>query len=110
MASELEELGKPADQVAEWRDRAGATLASEADEEDEFEVWPENAETVAVFKHCQWSMVGVGMAGAHYVGIEGPEIQSVMDAFEIPASRRMQVLTGVRFMVSAALPLLNREK
>lgn len=107
MAADLEEIGVPEEQLAAWR--AAAEQQLDAVEEEPFEVWEENRETVAVFQHCHWQTVGVGMAGARYTGIETSEVRNVMDVLEVPPERRQDVLAGVRFMVSVALPLLNRE-
>lgn len=109
MAKELAELGADPDQLADWEDQADAALEAE-DDEPEFELWPENEAVMRVLVLCQWQIVAAGMAGARYVGIATSEAMSVMDALQIPPTEREALLLQLRFAVSIALPVLNKER
>lgn len=65
-------------------------------------MWPENAETVAVFMRLgtQWSHGMAGITGLVYGSLE-----PVMRMLGVPRARRPEVFEGVRVMESAVLEL-----
>lgn len=84
-----------------------STPEDDAEDDETVVVWAENADAFRVFQHCQFETV-IGEAGVHYTGITATEINSVLQTLRIAPERWPQVLGGVRVMVAAALPLMNR--
>lgn len=79
------------------------------DEDESFEVWPENAETVATFMalQTQWR---IGPMGG-YLGLDYPGMQSVLAMRGVKkgkAQRRM--FDDLQAMERAALPILNAKR
>lgn len=79
-------------------------------EATEFDIWPENQQTVTVFTRActQWNSL-IAPSGAVLVrGLNYAALPALLTACNIPAPLHSDVLTGVQVMEMAALPLLNR--
>ncbi len=107
-AAEMEEQGADPDAVAQFL--AESEQSDDEREDDDFVVWPENAEAFQVFTLCHWQRTvvpGLEQTQIIFDGIAGAEIESVFNMLGVPAERKPTVLSTVRVMVNAALPLLN---
>lgn len=62
---------------------------------------------VTVFSACSWSYAPHGLAGRAPIGITAPEVLAVCQLLRIPAREWNEVFMGVRWMVNAALPLMQ---
>ena len=79
-------------------------LGDERDE-DVFEIWPENAEALALFLACgtQWRMGPLG-------GVLGLDYQGVQAALRMMKVKDIQTMfEDLRMMERAALEVLNRK-
>ena len=98
------------DQLEAMRQASYEDDDQDDDEVEDVFVYPVNSNAVRVFIACRWQREAVQSPdGTHlfYVGIEAQEVASVADLLGIDRDQRAQVLEGVRFMESIALPLLN---
>lgn len=81
------------------------------DEPDYFGVWPENAETVNVFRalETQWNVVS-GKVGLIFIGLRYEALREVWKRLGVKRKRRDEVYRGLRDMELAALPVLNERR
>ena len=80
----------------------------EAEDEDEaFEVWPENWETVQVFVALGtcWRVDGFN---GRWLGLDRTQIDSTLRLMRVPIARRREVFEDLLVMEAAALPVINR--
>lgn len=75
---------------------------------DAFEVWPENADTVAVFvgMETQWNVVATAKR-LMAIGLRYEALREIWQVCGVKPKRRAEVMRGLRVMELAALPLLN---
>lgn len=79
------------------------------DEDERFEVWPENAETVETFMalQTQWRLGPMG----GYLGLDYPGMQSVFMMRGVKKGKPRRVLfDDLQAMERAALPILNAKR
>lgn len=79
--------------------------------EEAFDVWPENAEIVSLFRflETQWHCVA-DRFGVLVVGLDYGVASRVMRDFGMKRKRREAMLKGLRAMEVAALPVLNERR
>lgn len=79
------------------------------DKDDRFEVWPENWKTVQLFLACatKWDMVGIGMGGAFYTGLNAGRIEMVLRMNKVGNER--QVFDDLRLMEAEAKSVMNEK-
>ncbi len=107
------DLGADADELEDARDRAAQLNEDDTPGFSIGDVWEENALAFRVFSECRWkSNVLTGLHGSvrEHEGIAAEEIASVCNLIDVPAASRSDVLTCVRIMERAALPLLNARR
>jgi hypothetical protein len=77
--------------------------ALERRSEDEIEVWPDMADSVALFfaGATQWRWTSVGMGGVMRTGLDYPSVFAVADRMEIKVTP--EVLSDLRTMEAAAV-------
>lgn len=105
MAAEMEAAGVDAEAIEAFRQ------ASEEEEDEPVLVWPVNSQAFRVFTQCRWTRLPLQTAeGIRLVfdSIASAEVAHVCDLLCVPAAARAQVLEGVRYAESVALPVLNR--
>lgn len=78
-------------------------LETMPDEPDQFEIWPENEESLRTFIACstQWRIIGTRLAGLDYVALHAAMVMLGM-------TRTREIFDDVRNMESAALGEMNR--
>jgi hypothetical protein len=74
----------------------------------DFMVWEENWRTVSLFLGLatQWR-VHIGMAGAHYQGLDYVAVEAALRLEGVPRRDRPDLFHDLQAMERAALPLLN---
>lgn len=99
IAQALEQIGAPAHVIQQTREQAGA---------DDFEVLPENWETVQIFLHLStsWSTVSLGMGAACRFGIPATEIESTLRMWGVRGRKQRKLLLDIRMMEQAALEVI----
>lgn len=99
MVESLQQLGAPPEVIEAAREQAGS---------DDFEVLPENWETVQLFLHLStsWSTVPVGLGGAARFGIPATEIESTLRMWGARGPSRKQLFLNLRTMEQAALEVI----
>lgn len=85
--------------IEEARQQAGS---------DDFEVLPENWETVQLFLHLatSWSVVQFGLGGATRFGIPASEIESTLRMWGARGPARKALFLDLRMMEQAALEVI----
>ncbi|GAA0311729.1 MULTISPECIES: DUF1799 domain-containing protein [Rhodovulum] len=73
-------------------------------EEDEFEVWQSNWDSVVAFLACetQWRLAA-GLAGAVWLGLDYGAVDIVLRHHHLPSG----VFVDIQFMERAAMAVLN---
>lgn len=101
MRDELDELGVSADDAAEWFD-------DEDEENDDFYVYPENADAVRVFLALgtQWTVTD-GKSGLRYHGINYLALNEIWQRLKIKKKDRDRIFDQLLVMEYAALPVRN---
>lgn len=96
MVESLQQLGAPLEVIEAAREQAGS---------DDFEVLPENWETVQIFLHLAtcWSTVALGLGGSARYGIPATEIESTLRLWGARGSKRKELFLSLRMMEQAAL-------
>jgi hypothetical protein len=81
------------------------------DDEEVFEVWPENVQAVELFSlvASQWRAVA-GFAGARFLGLDYAAIEAVMRMRNVRTKERGRLFDDLRVMEGAALAELNRKR
>jgi hypothetical protein len=91
---------------------AEAALAQmeEADRQGALEIWPDMADSVAIFfgMGTQWRWVGVGLAGAVRTGLDYSALPSIAAAHSIEVTPR--ILADLRTMENAAVKQWGRKR
>ncbi len=93
-----------------WR-LDGAALARHADRDEEelFEIWPENADALELFiaLQTQWRVAaGFGVA---YLGLDYAGVEHAMRLRGVKRAERARLFEKIQAMESAALRELNRK-
>ncbi len=85
--------------------------ADEVSADDRFPVYPENWQTVEVFRRCadSWDIVS-GQGGAHYQALKTERIESVLRLMQIPDSNKLEIFDNLRVMQAAAKEVLNERE
>ena len=89
-----------------------AALASrEPDEEEPFELWPENLEAFALFTslETQWRVVA-GFGATAWLGIDYAAAEAVMRMRRVKPAARAELFGDLRAMELAVLPILNKRE
>ncbi len=96
-------LGMPLEAALE---AVGDEIEEEAPED--FEVWPENWQTVEVFRamQTQWSVIG-RMDAVLFQGLRYEALEPVFRLLDVPKKSRGDVFFELRSMEHAALKILN---
>ncbi len=77
----------------------------EDDDENAFELWPENLRTLEMFFACKGQRVIGPMGGV--VGLRAEGVESVMRMRRIPFAERAELFADLEMMMAAAAPILN---
>lgn len=74
----------------------------------DFEVLPENWETVQLFLHLStsWSTVPLGLGGATRFGVPATEIESTLRMWGARGKKRKRLFLDLRMMEQAALEVI----
>ncbi len=75
--------------------------------EGEVELWPEHGDAFLLFCRCPWRLVGGGLGGLAYAGLDWQQLESKARLLGITVNGRPELLTQLEILESAALPFLN---
>lgn len=81
----------------------------EADDDDEFEIWPENWETFSIFMRMQRRWVR-GAMGGEYLRLDDQAILAQFEIYQVKKKQRAGIMDDLLAMEEAALEVLNAEK
>lgn len=106
MIDGLIQAGAPDDVIEAMRQSMTRATA----DDDAFEVWPENWDSVILFLrlHTQWR-IAAGMGGLVYLGLDYSAIEPAMRLCAIPRAGRENKFDDLQTMERAALQVLNKK-
>ena len=99
----LAELGASEEEID------AALAAREPEEEEAFELWPENMEAYAIFTglETQWRVVA-GFGASAWLGLDYSAAEALMRMRRVKPAARAEMLGDLRAMELAVLPILNK--
>lgn len=91
-------------------DDVAAGILDEEREQESFDVYADNWESVAAFAllETQWR-IAVGATRVVWLGIDYGSVPVILDALEVTGSRRSELFADLRLMERAALAVRNEQ-